>query len=99
MILFHSSKQRKYFSHERNCQQNRSTTICSLSFIFTQVDLLLSNQASVQIDAAINPGNSGGPVIYPSTKLLAGVAFQNLPQFENMGYIMYVIVCPSFHSF
>lgn len=41
---------------------------------------------SVQIDAAINPGNSGGPVIKDGK--LAGLAFQNAAQRENMGYII-----------
>ena len=40
----------------------------------------------IQIDAAINPGNSGGPAI--SNGKLVGVAFQNLPKAENIGYLI-----------
>lgn len=38
---------------------------------------------AIQIDAAINPGNSGGPAIMGDK--VAGVAFQNLSNAENIG--------------
>lgn len=37
----------------------------------------------LQIDAAINPGNSGGPALQGDE--VVGVAFQNLPNAENIG--------------
>lgn len=41
----------------------------------------------IQIDAAINPGNSGGPTL-SSDDLVVGVAFQNLPSADSIGYII-----------
>lgn len=49
---------------------------------------------SVQIDAAINPGNSGGPVIKEGKMI--GIAFQNAPGRENMGYMIPVPVIKHF---
>lgn len=40
----------------------------------------------IQIDAAINPGNSGGPVIVGDEMI--GLAFSNLGNAENIGYII-----------
>ncbi|GKV29016.1 hypothetical protein SLEP1_g37996 [Rubroshorea leprosula] len=51
---------------------------------------------AIQIDAAINPGNSGGPAIMGSK--VAGVAFQNLANAENIGYIIPVPVIKHFIS-
>jgi len=45
-----------------------------------------SHLMAIQIDAAINPGNSGGPALQGSQ--VVGVAFQNLPHAENIGYII-----------
>jgi len=41
---------------------------------------------AIQIDAAINPGNSGGPALKGDK--VVGVAFQNLPNADNIGYII-----------
>ncbi|KAK6156434.1 hypothetical protein DH2020_010682 [Rehmannia glutinosa] len=49
---------------------------------------------AIQIDAAINPGNSGGPAIMGDK--VAGVAFQNLSNAENIGYIIPVPVIKHF---
>ena len=40
----------------------------------------------IQTDAAINPGNSGGPTL--SGDVVVGVAFQNLPSADSIGYII-----------
>lgn len=53
-----------------------------------------SHLMAIQIDAAINPGNSGGPALQDDT--VVGVAFQNLPHAENIGYI---IPTPVVHHF
>eukprot|EP00197_Chlamydomonas_leiostraca_P015336 CAMPEP_0202861036 /NCGR_PEP_ID=MMETSP1391-20130828/2572_1 /ASSEMBLY_ACC=CAM_ASM_000867 /TAXON_ID=1034604 /ORGANISM="Chlamydomonas leiostraca, Strain SAG 11-49" /LENGTH=647 /DNA_ID=CAMNT_0049540355 /DNA_START=61 /DNA_END=2004 /DNA_ORIENTATION=- len=45
-----------------------------------------SHLMACQIDAAINPGNSGGPALQGDE--VVGVAFQNLPNAENIGYII-----------
>ncbi|GLI61623.1 hypothetical protein VaNZ11_004041 [Volvox africanus] len=45
-----------------------------------------SHLMACQIDAAINPGNSGGPALQGDQ--VVGVAFQNLPGAENIGYII-----------
>jgi len=45
-----------------------------------------SHLMAIQIDAAINPGNSGGPALQDDK--VVGVAFQNLPGAENIGYII-----------
>ena len=39
---------------------------------------------AMQVDAAINPGNSGGPVLYRNSAV--GVAFQGIPNAQNLGY-------------
>ena len=39
---------------------------------------------AMQVDAAINPGNSGGPVLYHD--MVVGVAFQGIPNAQNIGY-------------
>ncbi|KAL3654007.1 Protease Do-like 10, mitochondrial [Castilleja foliolosa] len=49
---------------------------------------------AIQIDAAINSGNSGGPAIMGGK--VAGVAFQNLCNAENIGYIIPVPVIKHF---
>lgn len=38
----------------------------------------------LQVDAAINPGNSGGPVLFKDR--VVGVAFQGIPNAQNLGY-------------
>ena len=38
----------------------------------------------IQVDAAINPGNSGGPVLFKGR--VVGVAFQGIPNAQNLGY-------------
>ncbi|KAI6698383.1 hypothetical protein NL676_018502 [Syzygium grande] len=51
---------------------------------------------AIQIDAAINPGNSGGPALIGDK--VVGVAFQNLTDYENIGYIIPVPVIKQFIS-
>jgi len=48
----------------------------------------------VQIDAAINPGNSGGPVLKGDQ--IVGVAMQELPSSQNIGYMIPVPVIAHF---
>jgi hypothetical protein len=48
----------------------------------------------MQVDAAINPGNSGGPVMYRGK--VAGMAFQVLPQGQNIGYAIPIPVLRHF---
>jgi len=52
------------------------------------------NLLCVQIDAAINSGNSGGPVL--KGNLVVGIAFQNIPSAENIGFIIPVPVIDHF---
>jgi len=40
----------------------------------------------IQVDAALNPGNSGGPVV--SRGKLVGVVFSNIPNAQNIGYVI-----------
>jgi len=42
---------------------------------------------AVQLDAAINPGNSGGPALSDSGAVV-GIAFQNLPSADSVGFII-----------
>eukprot|EP00899_Mesostigma_viride_P003081 jgi/Mesvir1/12774/Mv22830-RA.2 len=53
-----------------------------------------TNLLAIQIDAAINPGNSGGPVFLENK--VVGVAFQCLPDADNIGYIIPVPVVRRF---
>ena len=48
----------------------------------------------VQIDAAINPGNSGGPVLKGDQ--IVGIAMQELPASQNIGYMIPVPVVAHF---
>lgn len=41
---------------------------------------------AIQLDAAINPGNSGGPALQGGK--MVGLAFQNLPGMDNIGYVI-----------
>ncbi|KAJ1637714.1 trypsin-like cysteine/serine peptidase domain-containing protein [Pavlovales sp. CCMP2436] len=45
------------------------------------------NLLAVQIDAGINPGNSGGPA-FDASGNIAGVAFQNVPDAQSVGYLI-----------
>ncbi len=45
-----------------------------------------ANLLAAQIDAAVNPGNSGGPVL--SGNRIVGVVMQNMPDAENIGYMV-----------
>ncbi len=45
-----------------------------------------ANLLAVQIDAAVNPGNSGGPVL--AGNRVVGVVMQNMPDAENIGYMV-----------
>jgi len=49
---------------------------------------------AVQIDAAINPGNSGGPAFVDGK--VVGVAFQNIQNANNVGYIIPVPIIRHF---
>ncbi|MFH1477285.1 MAG: trypsin-like peptidase domain-containing protein [Verrucomicrobiota bacterium] len=49
-------------------------------YTHSQVD----NHLVIQVDAAINPGNSGGPVLFKGR--VVGVAFQGIPNAQNLGY-------------
>jgi S1-C subfamily serine protease len=42
---------------------------------------------AIQLDAAINPGNSGGPAL-GSDGSVVGLAFQNLANADNIGYVI-----------
>ncbi|KAL6765377.1 trypsin family [Haematococcus lacustris] len=55
-----------------------------------------SHLMAIQIDAAINPGNSGGPAMQGDE--VVGVAFQNLPNADNIGYIIPTPVVSHFLS-
>lgn len=46
-----------------------------------------ANLLAVQIDASINPGNSGGPA-FDADGNVAGVAFQNVPDAQSVGYLV-----------
>ena len=42
---------------------------------------------AIQLDAAINPGNSGGPAL-GADGAVVGLAFQNLANADNIGYVI-----------
>eukprot|EP00878_Enallax_costatus_P016372 GHUV01017172.1.p1 GENE.GHUV01017172.1~~GHUV01017172.1.p1 ORF type:complete len:392 (+),score=60.76 GHUV01017172.1:73-1248(+) len=62
----------------------------------TQYVHAASHLMAIQIDAAINPGNSGGPAL--KGDVVVGVAFQNLPHADNIGYIIPLPVVRRFLS-
>jgi len=49
---------------------------------------------SIQIDAAVNPGSSGGPAI--SNGKIVGVVMQQIPNSQNLGYLVPVEVVKHF---
>ena len=49
---------------------------------------------SIQIDAAVNPGSSGGPAI--SDGKIVGVVMQQIPNSQNLGYLVPVEVVQHF---
>ena len=53
----------------------------------TQYVHAASHLMALQIDAAINAGHSGGPAL-KGDDVVVGVAFQNLPSADNIGYII-----------
>jgi S1-C subfamily serine protease len=57
-----------------------------LNYVFSGADAHLG----VQTDAAINPGSSGGPVVQNGA--VVGVAFQNVPGSQSLGYVIPVPV-------
>jgi S1-C subfamily serine protease len=50
----------------------------------------------VQTDAAIGPGNSGGPVFSRDTRRCLGVATQDVPEEDGLGYFIPVTVIRQF---
>jgi len=59
-----------------------------------------SHLMAIQIDAAINPGNSGGPALRGAGggKEVVGVAFQNLPSADSIGYVIPIVSAGVMHS-
>ncbi|KIY96346.1 Protease Do-like 10 [Monoraphidium neglectum] len=59
----------------------------------TQYVHAASHLMAIQIDAAINPGNSGGPALRGAGggNVVVGVAFQNLPSADSIGYIIPIV--------
>ncbi|GBF95989.1 protease Do-like mitochondrial [Raphidocelis subcapitata] len=66
----------------------------------TQYVHAASHLMAIQIDAAINPGNSGGPALRGAGggNVVVGVAFQNMPSAENIGFIIPIPVVDRFLS-
>ncbi|KAG8468491.1 hypothetical protein KFE25_013574 [Diacronema lutheri] len=67
---------------------NISVTVGVVSRVDTvQYIHAAANLLAIQIDAGINGGNSGGPAFDVSGRV-AGVAFQNVPDAQNVAYIV-----------
>ena len=65
---------------------------------FTRAQVYEHSGASLlclQIDAAINPGNSGGPA-FDAAGRVVGVAFQNAPESQSIGYVIPVPIVNHF---
>ncbi|KAJ1625772.1 trypsin-like protease, partial [Pavlovales sp. CCMP2436] len=67
-------------------------SLCVTSGVVSRIELQTyehsgQNLLSLQIDAAINPGNSGGPAFDRSGRVV-GVAFQNAPESQSIGFVI-----------
>lgn len=67
-------------------------SLCITSGVVSRIELQTYTHSgarllALQIDAAINPGNSGGPAFDQSGRVV-GVAFQNAPDSQSIGYVI-----------
>lgn len=67
-------------------------SLCVTSGVVSRIELQVYEHSGasllcLQIDAAINPGNSGGPA-FDSAGRVVGVAFQNAPESQSIGFVI-----------